>query len=351
MGGVYQRAGLWYVRFSWRGREYRESSGSRLKSVATSLLKKRISEVQTSAFTPAGARVTLGEVLALTMSDYQSNGKRSLARLQTLNGHLARIIGADTKADDVPDRIEHYKAQRLEEGAGPATVNRELSALRRGFNLAWRARILATVPPFELFTERNVRTGFPEPEEVERIVGQLDARFRPVARFLASTGWRLGEALRLQWRNVDPKAGVLRLEAHETKGGEVRIYPFSENPQLAALLGERKAATAAWEREHGAIVPWIFWWPGLDAEHRPTALPLHLQSSSRAFAVAARRAGCSYTAHDLRRMVARDLVRAGVHEKVAMELLGHRTRSIFDRYNVTDERDLRAAVRSFAASR
>ena len=70
----------------------------------------------------------------------------------------------------------------------------------------------------------------------------LPDRLKAPVTFIAATGSkeRRREAFGLRWRNVDEAAGVIRLEAQETKTGKVRVLPYAEDPRLAELIAERR---------------------------------------------------------------------------------------------------------------
>jgi integrase len=140
----------------------------------------------------------------------------------------------------------------------PATVNRELSCLRRGFNLARRDGLLDKVPVFPMLDEDNVRTGFFEEHERQAMLRALPADLSAVVRFLSLTSWRIGEALSLTWAQVDFSGGVIRLEPGATKNGEGRTFPFGLLPELAALMDDHRARTRNLEREQERIIPQVF---------------------------------------------------------------------------------------------
>src|SRR5215471_9835726 len=113
--------------------------------------------------------------------------------------------------------VQRYAAHRQAEEASNATINRELAALKRMFNLAVRAEKLPSRPYVPFLQEDNVRKGFFEAEAFLAVLRQLRPYLQPMATFAYITGWRKEKILALTWRQVDLTTGIVRLEPGTTK--------------------------------------------------------------------------------------------------------------------------------------
>jgi integrase len=265
-------------------------------------------------------------------------------------------------------QLARYSSERQEAGAAVSTVRNELNILKYAMKLAHRQGLLATLPAFPSLTPTNVRTGFFERLDLDAMLSELPEPVRPVVTFMYWTGWRRGEVLSRRWEHVDLGAGVIRLDPGETKNGRGREFPFALIPELKAVVERQRAYTEAVERRLGEDVPWVFHREGKPiksfrsawrlASKRVALGALAAQQGTtprelwRKMSREERRAfkGLGLIPHDFRRTAVRNLVRAGVSQKVAMELTGHLTPALFERYNITDDRDRRAAVVKLAAT-
>lgn len=200
---------------------------------------------------------------------------------------------------------------------------------------------MAIKPKFPSIEVHNRRTGFFEEPELRAVLKHLAEHLRPVALFGHLTGWRKGEVLGLQWRQVDPEAGTVRLEPGSTKNYEGRTFPFAALPELRSLLEHQRETTAALERQTGWIIPWVF--------HRRGKPIRDFHDAWRAACSKACVPGRLF--HDLRRTAVRNLERAGVPRSWAMKLTGHKTESVYRRYAIVSESDLFEGVQRLAAMR
>jgi hypothetical protein len=116
MGRVFQRGSVWWVAYSYRGKEFRESAGSARESEARKLLKKRLGEIGRSRFLGVlEEKVTFQQLADDITCDYKIDGKRSLAGLKLSISHLNGFFGFDRAVDITTDRIKTYIAQRQNE--------------------------------------------------------------------------------------------------------------------------------------------------------------------------------------------------------------------------------------------
>lgn len=348
MGELRQRGHVWWIRYYRNGRRYEESSGSTKKGVAIDLLRIREGDgAHGLPVTPNIGRLRFEELARDIEHEYRANGRKSLDHLKRrITRHLQPFFGGRRMAAVTTADVRAFIAQRQDAGASNAEINRELAALKRMYTLAVQSGKLLHRPHIPMLEERNVRSGFFERDQFEAVRGHLPDDLKHVATVAYITGWRVpSEVLTLQWRQVDFSAGVVRLEPDTTKNQEGRTFPFDALPELRRAF-EEQLATARQTAAGATIVPWVFHRHGdpfLDANG---AASKPFRDAWNAACVAAECPG--RIPHDFRRTAVRNLVRAGVPEKVAMQLTGHKTRSVFDRYDIVNEADLRAAVGKLA---
>jgi integrase len=302
---------------------------------------------------PVRRRVTFNQLVALLEDDYRVQERRSLPRLKTAIAHLtAAFDGLPVLAIDV-SRIRHYEQERLSTGASRASVNKELSALRRAFHLAEEGGLVARTPPIHTPEPNNRRMGFLDADDFASLLKALPEELKGPVEFAFRTGWRMrSEVLPLTWDRVDFTAQTVRLDT--SKSDEPRLFPFGMLPALVTLLKIQRERTTTLERRTGMICRTVFHRNGKPIRSFEaaweTACDAAAHEERNGLRTVVRPALIGLIPHDLRRSAARNLRRAGVDEGTIMKLCGWKTRSMFDRYNIIDERDLNAGVAKLAAA-
>lgn len=337
MGELRKRGKVWWIRYYRNGQRFEESARTPVWKDARDLLNEK--EGARAAGVPvAPQKHTFEDAAKDITADYTNNGKRSLKWLtRRIKKHLAPWFGGRRLADIRTTDVRAYTAARLAAKASHGTVNREIAVLRRMFSLALLDERVLRAPKIPTLKENNVRTGFFDDAQFQSVRAHLPADLQPLATVAYLTGWRRAELLTLQWRQIDMEAGEIRLEAGTTKNNDGRVIPFGLHEELRTTIEALHAQRKALEKR-GTICPNVF--------HR-SGKPI--KDFRGAWAAACEAASCpGRLAHDFRRSAARNLVRAGVPEGVAMKITGHKTRSVFERYNITSKDDVREALRKMS---
>jgi integrase len=311
--GLYRRpdSSIWWVSYTKGGKQVRESTFTSDKEEA----KLRLAEAVAGLKRPGKA--TVGKLLDGVLADYRLNGFNLKFAEDKIDGHLrpwfGEMLAETVTKQDVQDFI-NTKSQG-EKSLSNASINRCLALLKRAFNLAEIPH-----PTITMLKEAPPRSGFVEKEKFWVIFNRLPEHQRAPVLFAYESGARIQEVLNLRWNQLDWINGVVRLDPGTTKNDDARVIPCSK-----MMMFYFKRLPHASE--------YVFTFKGK-----------HLRSIRTGWLKAVGKS--KLLVHDLRRSGVRNLIRAGVPERVAMQISGHKTRSVFDRYNIVSENDLTNAMRS-----
>ena len=342
MGELKRRGQIWWIRYYKNGRRYEESSGSTKDSDAKSLRRLREGDVESGvAITPKVGRIRFDEAAKDVVND-RTNRKRSLDDVERrIEMHLKpffgnrRMAARDGTPRHVPEQRRTIAAVNVNafrrtvvsfcresmysrmsavviDAAGRTASGRCASTARNCSRSKNPTRTLCAVSestsPRQLTIDLGVRDG---------AQADVQPRHPGAATFAYITGWRIdSEVLPLEWGQGDFGASEVRLDPGKTKNGEGRTFPMTR--ELRELLDRQRTMTENLQRQLKVVCPRVFHRSG-----RP------IKSFRVAFRTACAAAGCpGRVLHDFRRTAVRNLVRAGIPERVAMRMTGHETRSV-----------------------
>lgn len=333
MGTIYKRNNTYWLKYYRNGKPYYESSKSDKETDAKKLLAKREGEISQGKLPGVYFdRVSFDELAEDFLRDYRINERKSLVRAERSTGHLKGYFEGFKVSQITSPHIQAYIETRQNEGAANASINRELSALKRMLNMGARQTPpkVDRVPYIAMLKESNVRKGFFEHGDFVALRDELPEHLKGFVTFAYKTGWRLSEIEDLTWNQVDREESIVKLDPGETKNDEGRTVYLDE--ELREVI-ERQ-----WEgrKESGKLLPYVF--PNKDGSDK-------VKRFDKAWKKACKDAGIGGRLfHDLRRTAVRNMVRAGIPERVAMMVSGHKTRAVFERYNIVSDTDLREAA-------
>lgn len=343
---------FWYAQYyDLNGRKIRESTKTEVKQEAEAFLRAALEKRDRGLAPLADVRkIKYRDLRAGLLANYEEKGNKSLTvrskgeetimglpQLDKFFGYSATNPGPSV-INISTDTARRFAQQRQEEGAGNAVINRSLACLRRMLRVAREENKIQNVPVIRLLKEPPPRRGYVELDKFEELLAKLPARLHPYITFLYHCGGRRGEAELIQWEQVDLQRRFIRLEDTQTKTGEARIVPLPRC--LVAMLEKIEPKTGR-----------VFDTTNIRKEWTRACAACGL---GRIIPVEGRKFDPRYeglTLHDFRRSAVRNLVTlAGVPERVAMKITGHKTRSVFDRYHIVSTEDLSGAMQAWEAA-
>jgi integrase len=294
--------------------------------------------------------ITFADAAQAIRDDYAARGLRSGTLLEReLTKHLLPYFGHWHLRDIQFDSLLAYVAHRQATGKGlkinarvsNGTIIRELAAVSRVFSLMMKAKKVSTRPAIPSLKPAPPRTGHFTPAQFQSVLKHLPDYLRPVIEFANITGWRTrAEVLPLQWRQVDFATGEVHLDVGTTKNDEARTFVMTV--RLRDILTAQQKIVKRLQQA-GHLTPYVF--PFVKRVKGEIVQVDRIRNYYYAWGKARTAAGLpAHLVHDFRRTAIRRFVRTGVPDSVSMKLSGHKSLSVFRRYDVVSTADLHDAA-------
>ena len=341
-GYVFKRGQTYWASFYLNGKEQRESTHETDPKKAERFLKDRLDAAGagrrgSEAFTTSAMnRVTVGDLLAALEVDFRQRGKGSpqnLCGIRQAKEYFGDFRAMALRPKDVNVYIEKQKAEKY----ANASINRILGLVEQSFTLAVKEERLSRAPYIKRLPENNARQGFCDAATFARVCGNLPQPLADFAQFAFSTGWRRGEIASLDWSNVQDGDGMIRLRPSQAKNKTGRSVPVTG--ALVDVIKRRREARTMQVNGTTELARLVF--------HRDGRAVTEFR---KAWHSACKKVDApNLLFHDLRRSAVTAMVQAHVPQLIAMQISGHKTASMFKRYSISVESELRDAMQATEA--
>ena len=327
-------SGPYWMKYYVDGRPEYRSTGTKEKRKAQAVLTKaEANGLEGRRDNVNLGRIRFDDLVSLIKADYEHRGLKTWSRREQHIAHLKTTFRGSKAKSINSQLLQDYIKKRKGEGASNATINRELDCLHRMMVLGTQQTppLVGDIPHFPRLVEDNVREGFFEHDEFLALRRVAPDHLKVALTIGYYTGMRLGEIITqkgLRWDQVNLMESTIRLTANQTKTKKPRVI-YMEGDFYLAMLNAKELHDKTYP-----ACPYVCHRNGKPVKEVRTAW----KTACRLVGLEGKKF------HDLRRTGARNLVRAGVPETVAMKISGHKTRAVFDRYNITSEDDLKTAA-------